>query len=187
VKCQECGAEVETNAHHCWDSCEAVKLTAALAAKDAELEETRRELKRFVGVSCAGCTNYMIHGFCEHTYTRAVERAVEAELALVRMTSFHDDELAERKYHEARAERLRAALEFYFDCSPSENRKAWRLAGYALGRLVWQCDACSHVEPAEEPYDVGDSEPCVHCESGTATVAALAESAPEAGKKEGGT
>jgi len=35
---------------------------------------------------------------------------------------------------------------------------------------VWHCKSCNHVEKAEEPYEVGDSEPCIHCKDGTKRV-----------------
>jgi len=35
---------------------------------------------------------------------------------------------------------------------------------------VWHCKSCHHVEKAEDPYQPGDSEPCIHCEDGVARV-----------------
>lgn len=47
----------------------------------------------------------------------------------------------------------------------------------ASGGLVWKCKTCGNVEPVEtEGYDVGDNEPCVHCDGGVAVVLASAAS-----------
>src|SRR5574341_42441 len=41
-----------------------------------------------------------------------------------------------------------------------------------LSTKFWVCSACRHVEPCQEPYELGDSEPCVHCREGEAHVVA---------------
>ena len=40
----------------------------------------------------------------------------------------------------------------------------------------WHCD-CGINEPAQAEYELGDSEPCVHCEDGVARVVTLREGA----------
>ena len=35
---------------------------------------------------------------------------------------------------------------------------------------LWTCKACGCASLADSPYDIGDSEPCVFCEEGTARV-----------------
>lgn len=37
-------------------------------------------------------------------------------------------------------------------------------------RALWTCKTCGMASDAESPYDVGDREPCVFCENGTAQV-----------------
>lgn len=39
-------------------------------------------------------------------------------------------------------------------------------------RLVWHCSSCGKVTAVDPPYSAGDSEPCVYCPIGTATVVA---------------
>ena len=39
----------------------------------------------------------------------------------------------------------------------------------------WCCKFCINEEPASEPYDIGDSEPCTECGEGTAHVMTAAE------------
>lgn len=41
----------------------------------------------------------------------------------------------------------------------------------------WYCKFCGDTEPAEEPYKVGDKEPCTTCGEGTAHVMTLADGA----------
>jgi hypothetical protein len=38
--------------------------------------------------------------------------------------------------------------------------------------LVWHCSKCGHIEDVgdEAPYQVGEDEPCVHCDGGIAVV-----------------
>ena len=41
----------------------------------------------------------------------------------------------------------------------------------------WHCKFCGDHEPAEEPYVIGDKEPCTTCMEGTAHVMTLADAA----------
>ncbi len=41
----------------------------------------------------------------------------------------------------------------------------------------WHCKFCGDHAPAEEPYDVGDKEPCTKCGQGTAHVMTLRQGA----------
>lgn len=41
----------------------------------------------------------------------------------------------------------------------------------------WHCTWCGNNERAEEPYDVGDKEPCAECGEGTAIVMTIAQAA----------
>lgn len=44
--------------------------------------------------------------------------------------------------------------------------------------LCWHCPACGHHDATVQPeYGLGDSEPCVHCDNGTARVMTLADAA----------
>lgn len=46
--------------------------------------------------------------------------------------------------------------------TPKSERDAW-----------WHCKFCGDHEQAEEPYEVGDKEPCITCGQGTAHVMTL--------------
>jgi len=37
----------------------------------------------------------------------------------------------------------------------------------------WHCECCGSHEPAEEPYGIGDTEPCIVCGEGVARVMTL--------------
>lgn len=52
-----------------------------------------------------------------------------------------------------------------------------RSDGEAVRDLYWHCETCGMHSYAEEPYEHGDSEPCVHCRNGTARVMTTAEAA----------
>lgn len=39
--------------------------------------------------------------------------------------------------------------------------------------LAWLCDSCAQPEPAQEDYELGDSELCVLCDAGLAAVVEL--------------
>ena len=41
----------------------------------------------------------------------------------------------------------------------------------------WHCKFCGAHDPAEEPYAVGDCEPCITCGEGTAYVMTLKQGA----------
>lgn len=41
----------------------------------------------------------------------------------------------------------------------------------------WHCSFCGNHELAEEPYVIGDKEPCCLCSEGTATVMTLKDAA----------
>ena len=41
----------------------------------------------------------------------------------------------------------------------------------------WHCDFCGDHGPAEEPYAIGDSEPCVKCGDGVSRVMTLKDAA----------
>lgn len=41
----------------------------------------------------------------------------------------------------------------------------------------WHCKFCGDHEPAEEPYELGDKEPCIKCGMGTAHVMTLKQAA----------
>lgn len=41
----------------------------------------------------------------------------------------------------------------------------------------WHCTWCGDHEPAEEPYEVGDKEPCITCGEGTAHVMTIKQAA----------
>ncbi len=51
-------------------------------------------------------------------------------------------------------------------CDAATRRDTW-----------WHCDFCGDHEPAEEPYNLGDSEPCSACGEGVARVMTLKEGA----------
>jgi len=36
--------------------------------------------------------------------------------------------------------------------------------------LYWYCETCGHHEQAQTEYTIGDSEPCIYCNDGTAIV-----------------
>ena len=41
----------------------------------------------------------------------------------------------------------------------------------------WHCKFCGDHEPADEPYEVGDKEPCIKCGQGTCVVMTLKQGA----------
>ena len=41
----------------------------------------------------------------------------------------------------------------------------------------WHCEWCGDHAPADEPYEVGDSEPCTECGEGVSRVMTLRDSA----------
>lgn len=43
--------------------------------------------------------------------------------------------------------------------------------------LYWHCVSCGGHEPAQTPYVLGDSEPCIACENGVARVMTTKEAA----------
>ena len=58
------------------------------AERDAEREAreaAERTLAKFIDTPCAGCTTYMIHGFCEHSYARALAAQKRAESRVERL------------------------------------------------------------------------------------------------------
>lgn len=63
------------------------------------------------------------------------------------------------------------------DACKGDDERASAEEGDVKRDAHWYCKFCGDTEPAEEPYKVGDKEPCTTCGEGTAHVMTLADGA----------
>jgi len=71
---------------------------------------------------------------------------------------------------------MRALRTLASTASPgSPTRQAASMALDLLAGGWWCCGFCGVVSAAEVPYEVGDLEPCIYCDCGTARVMTLVE------------